>query len=166
MATAHCTALHNHTELLIHMRYCGVGNGSAATGQSKSSRTLNYMGLVTVNNPYKQQRRGHSLCCKWLTATRSKGSGVCPNTRRCSTCIIHNYSDIMHHRRFLLKRRDHVTHKIPNHFTDLVFLNWNFCGDKKRVLCEKMFPDYVVLKFKNWSKMKRLPWNQTLMKCV
>lgn len=137
MGTALCPAPHNDAEFQSepHMSYYGVWNGSAYNRPEQNQQKSLLYGFIDSNNLYKQYKRGYSLCYKWTTAVLSKGCGLygkCPNTIACSTYIIHSYSDTMH-QRFLFKRTDHVTHKIPNHFTHSVFLNSDFCGDKKKV---------------------------------
>lgn len=58
-----------------------------------------------------------------------------------------------------------MLHKVPNHFTHLFFLNSKFCGDKKKVLYEMMFPDNLVLKSKELKQDQKaaLKLNRTQM---
>lgn len=110
--------------------------GQPATGQSKTSRTLYYMFLMTVTTCTNNREEAAASLNKRLTAVLSKGCGLhgrCPRTITCSTCITHSYSDIMHQKLFLFMRTDHVKLKIPNYFTHLFFLNSIFCGEKKKV---------------------------------
>lgn len=132
MGTALCPAPHNHAEFQSepHMSYYGVWNGSAYNRPEQNQQKFLLYGFDDSNDLYKH------YCYKWTTAVLTKACslyGRCLNTITCSTYIIHSYSDIMHQRRFLFKRTDHVTHKIPDHFTHLVFVNSDFCGDKKKM---------------------------------